>query len=94
MQCETAEVLQDKKRNREQDSYCGHAELDWRAVAHVSLEERANQYGTCLAIWDRIMGTQVKAQFRKPAEDLRFGLPIESKDLPNPVFDLLEKKSA
>jgi len=47
-----------------------------------------------LAIWDRIMGTQVKAQLRKPAQDLRFGLPIESKDLPNSVFDLLEKKSA
>ena len=40
------------------------------------------------------MGTQIKAQFRKPAEDLRFGLPIESKDSHNSVFNLLEKKSA
>ena len=61
---------------------------------HHSMDHGHPNYGTCLAIWDRIMGTQVKAQFHKPAEDLRFGLPIESKGLPNSVFDLLEKKSA
>ena len=61
---------------------------------HHSMDHGHPNYGTCLAIWDRIIGTQVKAQFHKPAEDLRFGLPIESKGLPNSVFDLLEKKSA
>ena len=60
---------------------------------HHSIDHGHPNYGTCLAIWDRLAGSQVKAQFNKPVQDLRFGIATNSKDSLNPVLDLLEKKS-
>ena len=60
---------------------------------HHSMDHGHPNYGTCLAIWDRLAGTQVKAPFNKPVQDLRFGLAVESKYSQNSVFTLFEKKS-
>ena len=60
---------------------------------HHSMNHGHPNYGTCLAIWDRLTGSQLKAPFRKPVEDLRFGISIQSESSRHPFLDLLKKKT-
>ena len=60
---------------------------------HHSMDHGHPNYGTCLAIWDQLAGSQLKARFSKPLQELQFGLAVNKKVPRNPVLKLFKKTS-
>ena len=61
---------------------------------HHSKDHNHPNYGTCLAIWDNLLGSSVKTNIRKPSKALAFGLAENEKNRVSWISNIFNQKSA